>query len=190
MKKTILTTALIAAIAIGTAATYASANWGQRGGGYWNDNNQAPDQRMQMQYNQAPGQRMQMQYNQAPGQRMQMQAQQLDPAVKEKMDKFFTDTQDLHKEITVKRAEQMAMIRSENPDPGAVGKLAGELFDLRATVRQKAEEAGVAAYLGPNGPRGGRDFGPGRSGMRGGANKGGRSMNNMQGAPGPRGYWN
>lgn len=187
MKKTILTTALIAAIAIGTAATYASANWGQRGGGYWNENNQAPGPRMQtQQYNQAPGQRMQ----QAPGPRMQMQYNQVDPAVQEKLDKFFTDTQDLHREIAVKQAERMALVRSDNPDPGAAGKIAGELFDLRTTVRQKAEEAGVAAYLGPNGPRGGRDFGPGGPGMRGGGNKGGRHMNNMQGAPGPKGYWN
>jgi len=178
MKKQILTTALVAAIAIGTAATVASASWGQRGGGgYWNNNNQ----------NGGPA--MQMQNNQAPGPRMQMQAQQLDPAVKEKLDQFFTDTQDLHKQVVTKRAEEMALMRSENPDPGAAGKLAGELFDLRTTIRQKAEEAGVAEYLGPQGPRGGRDFGPGRQGMRGG-NKGGRGMNNMQNNFGPRGYWN
>lgn len=178
MKKQILTTALVAAIAIGTAATYASANWGQRGGGgYWNNNQNA-----------GPG--MQMPYNQGrPGPRMQMQAQQLDPAVQEKLDQFFADTQDLHKQIVTKRAEELALLRSENPNPEAAGKLAGELFDLRTTVRQKAEEAGVAQYLGPQGPRGGRDFGPGRQGMRGG-NKGGRGMNNMQGNFGPRGYWN
>jgi len=170
MKKKILTTTLIAAIAIGTAVT-ASANWGQRGGGYGNSNMPAPGPRMQMQY------------------------QQLDPAVKEKLDTFFADTQDIRKEITVKQAEQRAMLRSDNPDPEAAGKLAGELFDLRTTMRQKAEEAGVSAYIGPQGPRGGRDFGPGRAGMKGGGNKGGRYMNNMQGNNmqgnfAPRGYWN
>lgn len=166
MKKKILTTALIAAVAMGTAtATY--ANWGQRGGGYWNNNMQGPGPQMQMRYN------------------------QVDPAVQEKLDKFFTDTQDLRKEMAVKRAEQRAMLRADNPDPAAAGKLAGELFDLRTTMHQKAEEAGVTAYLGPmNGPRGGRDFGPGGPGMgRGMKGKGGGYMNNMQGGPGPRGSW-
>lgn len=179
MKKKIMTTTLVALVAIG-AATVTYASWGQRGGGYWNSN-------------QAPGPRMQMQYNQAPGPRMQMQYNQLDPAVQEKLDSFFTDTQDIRKEMAVKRAEQRAMLRSDNPDPAVAGKLAGELFDLRAAIHQKAEEAGVTAYLGPmNGPRGG-NFGPGGPGMRGGMNKGGRYMNNMQGFPvgpgGPRGSW-
>ncbi len=165
MKKKILTTTLIAAIAIGTAVT-ASANWGQRGGGYWNDDMQAPGPRMQMQY------------------------QQLDPAVKEKLDKFITDTQDIRKEMAVKRAEQRAFLRSDNPDSEAAGKLAGELFDLRTTMQQKAEEAGVTAYVGPRGPQGGRDFGPRGNGIRGGGNKGGRYMNDMQYGQGYRGKWN
>ena len=38
MKKKVLTSALIAAIAIGAAATQVSARWGQGGGAYWNDN--------------------------------------------------------------------------------------------------------------------------------------------------------
>ncbi len=166
MKKKILTSALIAAVTIGVAAT-TFAGWGQRGGGYWNNDMQAPGPRMQMQYN------------------------QVDPAVQEKLDKFFTDTQDLRKEIAVKQAERMALVRADNPDPEAAGKLAGELFDLRTTMHQKAEEAGVTAYLGPmNGQRGGRFVGGGGPGMNRGMNKGGRYMNNMQGGPSPRGYWN
>lgn len=166
MKKRILTTTLIAAIAIGTAVT-ASANWGQRGGGYWNNN--MPTQ--------------------APGPRVQMQYQQLDPAAQEKLDKFFADTQDLHKQIITKRAEERALMSGANPDPAAVSKLAGEIFDLRSTLRQKAEEAGVTAYLGPYGPRSAMNFGPGGNGMRG-ANKGGRYMNDMQNGFGSRGRWN
>ncbi|MBT8346931.1 MAG: periplasmic heavy metal sensor [Desulfofustis sp.] len=177
MKKQIMISALAGMVAIG-AATAAYSGWGQRGGGYWNNDMQDQGPRMQRQYNQAPGPRMQMQYN------------QLDPAAQEKLDQFFTDTQDIRKEIAVKRAERMALIRSENPDPAAAGKLAGELFDLRTTMHQKAEEAGVTAYLGPmNGPRGGRDFGPGNRGMGRGQGKGGGYMNNMQGGPGPRGSW-
>lgn len=160
MKKKILATTLIAAIAIGTAVT-ASANWGQRGR-YWNDNNRGP--------------------------RMEMQSQQLDPAVKEKLDKFFADTQDIRKDIAIKRAEKMALTRSETPDPAAVGTITGELFDLHYTMRQKAEEAGVATYLGSRGRNmGGRDLAQGRRGM----GKGGRQMNNMQPGYeyGNRGNW-
>jgi zinc resistance-associated protein len=157
--------ALAAAIAISAAAT-TYAGWGQRGGGYGNSNMQAPGPQMQMQYN------------------------QVDPAVREKLDKFFTDTQDIRKEIAVKQAEKMALVRSDNPDPEAAGKLAGELFDLRITMHEKAVEAGVSEYLGPmNGQRGGRGLqanGPGMN--RGGMNKGGRFMNDMQNRPGPR--WN
>ena len=165
MKKQIMISALAGMVAIG-AATATYAGWGQRGGGYW------------------------QQEMQAPGPRMQMLSQQLDPAVKEKLDKFFTDTQDIRKEMAVKRAEQRAMLRTDNPDPAAAGKLAGELFDLRTTIRQKADEAGVSAYLGPmKGPRGGRDFGPGYRGMGRGHGKGGGYMNNMQDGTGPRGPW-
>ena len=164
MKKQILISALAATVALG-AATATQANWGQRGGGYGQQGMQGPGPRMQMQY------------------------QQLDPAVKEKLDQFFTDTQDLRKEIVVKRAEQRALLRSDNPDSAAAGKLAGELFDLRTTMREKAEEAGVSAYLPMNGPRGGRDFGPGQRGKGRGMGKGGGYMNNMQSGPGPRGNW-
>ncbi len=165
MKKKIVITALIAAVALGTA-TATFAGWGQRGGGYWNNSMPGPGPRMQMQYN------------------------QVDPAVQEKLDKFFTDTQDIRKEIAVKQAERMALIRSDNPDPAAAGKLAGEIFDLRTTMHQKAEEAGVTAYLGPMNGRGGRFGGAGGPGMgRGMRGKGGGYMNNMQPGPGPRGQW-
>ncbi len=166
MKKKILISTLAAAIAIGAAAT-SYGGWGQRGGGYMNNNMQAPGPQMQMQ-----------QYN------------QVDPAIQEKLDAFFADTQDIRKEIAVKQAERMALLRGDNPDPGAAGKIAGEIFDLRATMHQKAEEAGVTAYLGPrNGQRGGRAAVGGGPGMNGGGmNKGGRFMNNMQPGSGPR--WN
>ena len=169
MKKKIMITTLAAALAIGAAAT-SYGGWGQRGGGYGGGymNNDM----------QAPGPRMQMQYN------------QIDPATQEKLDTFFADTQDIRKEIAVKQAERMALLRGENPDPGAAGKIAGEIFDLRTTMHQKAEEAGVTAYLGPmNGQRGGRNISGGPGMNRGGMNKGGgRFMNNMQPGPGPR--WN
>jgi len=107
------------------------------------------------------------------------QYSQIDPATQEKMDKFFTDTQDIRKEMAVKQAEKQALLRSENPDPAALGKIAGELFDLRTTLRQKADEAGVAGLMGPQGGRkfaqGNRGIGMGGPGM-GGPGKGGRNM--------------
>lgn len=165
-KKNIAIATLAAAISIATL-TQAYAGWGQRGQGYHSNGMQGPGQ--------------------------QMQYTQVDPAVKEKLDKFFTDTQDLRKEMVTKRAEQGALMRGDNPDPAAASKLAGELFDLRMTMRQKAEEANVAAYLGPmngqmNSRMGGGDFGPGNRGGR----KGGGYMNQQPGpgyGPGARGNW-
>lgn len=92
-------------------------------------------------------------YNDCP--RYPAAVQQVDPAVKDKLDKFFTDTQELRRSIMVKQSEKMALLRSDNPDPAAVSKLTGELFDLRTSMRAKATEAGVDEYLGPRGPRGG-----------------------------------
>ena len=77
----------------------------------------------------------------------------------------------------MKRAEKKALMRSENPDPQAVAKVTGELFDLRVTMREKAEEAGVEQYVGP-----------GRMGCMGGGMGGGMGMGMGRGrgcGPGP-----
>lgn len=129
-------------------ATAASANWG-RGGGYNAGNCQ------------------QAQYN-----------QQLDPAVQQKVDAFYNDTQALRKEMAVKQAEKMALMRNDNPDPAAVAKLTGEMFDLQTAMSDKAVAAGVDQYVGPMGG-GCRGMGQGM-GCNGGG-RGGRMM--MQGGP-------
>jgi hypothetical protein len=96
--------------------------------------------------------------------------QQRDPAPQEKVSKFFKDNQALQKQMVMKQAEKQAIMQSEKPDPQAAAKVAGELFDLRAAMHDKAEAAGVAQYLGPMaGGKGGR--GPG-SGMAGGPGMG------------------
>jgi Skp family chaperone for outer membrane proteins len=100
--------------------------------------------------------------------------QQLDPAVQQKFDAFTTDSQALRKEIAVKRAEKMALMRNDNPDPAAVAKLTGELFDLQASMRDKATAAGVDQYMGPRG--GGCGMGQGMGGCGGGGGRGGRMM--------------
>jgi len=91
--------------------------------------------------------------------------QQVDPATQEKLNAFYNDTAELRKQMVMKQAERRALLNSDNPDPAAASKLAGEIFDLRTTMQQKAEAAGVDQYMGPRGPRGG---GMGR-GMMGGA---------------------
>ncbi len=73
---------------------------------------------------------------------------QMDEATKAKFDTFFNDTQALRKKMVVKRAEKRAYMLSNNPDPAAIGKLAGELFDLHASMRAKAKAAGLDNFIG------------------------------------------
>ena len=165
MKKKIVIVAVVASLGVG-AISQAYGGWGNRGAAY----NNCP-----------------MIQNGQVG--------QLDPALQEKRDKFFADTQEIRKEMAMKQAEKQALLRNDNPDPQAVSKISGELFDLRATMRQKAEEAGIPAAFGPMAGRGG--FTPGMYGrgfdadMDGRGNgpgmgrvgKGGRTMGYM-GNPG------
>ncbi len=72
---------------------------------------------------------------------------QLDAASKEKVNKFFNETKDLRKQMVMKHAEELAVLRSDNPDPARAAKLAGEMFDLRATMETKADAAGVSGLL-------------------------------------------
>jgi len=108
---------------------------------------------------------------------------QIDPALQEKRDKFFTDTQELRKQMIMKQAEKQAMLRGDNPDPQAVSKLSGELFDLRTSLRQKAEEAGLPGAFGPMAGRGsfgqgakGRGYGQGMQGRGNGPGMQGRGF--------------
>ncbi len=146
MKKQIVALALIVGLSM---ATVASADWGRGGRGYGN----CP---------QVQGQMMQGQM-----------VQQLDQATQDKIQQFFKDTQPLHKEMAMKRAEKQALMRSDNPDPQAVAKVTGELFDLRTAMHEKAEVAGVDQYVGPGSMgRGGRGHGYGM-GQGGGMMNGG-----------------
>lgn len=75
--------------------------------------------------------------------------QNLDPAIKAQVKKFRVDNQAMFKEMAMKRAEKRAMMKGTNPDPKQVAQLTGELFDLRTTLQLKADEAGIAQYVGP-----------------------------------------
>jgi Spy/CpxP family protein refolding chaperone len=146
MKKHIVAIALLAGL---TTATAASANWGRGGHGYGDD----------------------CYWLQMDGPMMQEQMMhQSDSATREKISKFFKDNQVLHKQLVMKQAEKRAIMQSEKPDPQAAATVAGELFDLRTDMHDKAEAAGVSQYLGPMGG-GKRGHGPG-AGLSGGPGMG------------------
>ena len=89
------------------------------------------------------------------------QFQQLDQESRDKINQFFKENNALRKEIVMKQAEKRALMQSEQPDPQAVATVTGELFDLRTTMHEKAEIAGVDEYLGPRMGPGGHGFGRG-----------------------------
>ena len=64
-----------------------------------------------------------------------------------KIEKFFADTRELRKQISVERAEKRALMHSQTPDPLAVAKVAGELFDLKSTLHEKAIAAGLPGHF-------------------------------------------
>ncbi|MDR3630166.1 MAG: hypothetical protein P4L42_07510 [Desulfocapsaceae bacterium] len=82
------------------------------------------------------------------------QIQKFDDATKEKIAKFKSDTKDIRRQMAMKGAEEAALIRSESPDVEAVKKAAGELFDLRASLFDKAREAGLFALSKRGGEEG------------------------------------
>lgn len=148
MKKQIIALALISGL---TMTSVASAHWGKGNHG------------------------------QGGGGCQQMQAQKianLDQETKDKIKQFFKDNKSLVKQMVMKRAEKKALMRSDSPDPAVASTLAGEIFDLRISLKEKAEEAGVEQYVGMgrmgmggfdgHGGRGGRF---GHKGMRGDVTK-------------------
>ena len=99
-------------------------------------------------------------------QQFQMQNwQNLDPAIKEKVQQFRLDNQAIFKEMAMKRAEKRALMKGTDPDPKLAAQLTGELFDLRSTIQLKADEAGIAQYIGPM--LGARGEGRGKNGGMG-----------------------
>ena len=99
---------------------------------------------------------------------------QLDAASKAKLDKFYDETKDLRKQMVMKHAEEVALMNATNPDAAQAAKLAGELFDLRSTIQDKAEAAGVQGLIGCGDCQGmgrGMGHGMGSGMMNAGPNK-------------------
>lgn len=81
--------------------------------------------------------------------------QQVDKATQDKLDAFFRDTQDLRKQMLMKQSERQALMQSTSPNTAAVSKISGEIFDLQATMQDKAKAAGIDNYVGGPGMGGG-----------------------------------
>ncbi len=90
--------------------------------------------------------------------------QLLDDANRAKVDAFRTETQELRRQMVMKRAEKQALLSAQNPNPAEVARVEGELFDLRTLMQSKAAEAGLPVM--GSGPRMGRGGGKGGYGMR------------------------
>lgn len=90
-----------------------------------------------------------------------MNYQQLDEATQAKMDAFRSETTELRKQMAMKRAEKQALMASQSPDPQAVAKVEGELFDLRTEMQNKVDEAGLPVMGGRRGNCGGMGMGAG-----------------------------
>ena len=145
MKKALVVTALVMSIGL-VGWQQASANWGMGGGMHGMGGACLKE---------GPG------YS------------QLDAATKAKVDKFYAETKDLRKQMVMKHAEEVALMNAANPDAAKVAKLAGEIFDLRATLQAKAEAAGVQGLLGCACGHMGQGMGPGMGQgmmMKGGSN--------------------
>lgn len=80
--------------------------------------------------------------------------------------KFLSETVALRREMTVKRAEQEALLHSETPDAKRIAQLTGEIFDLREQLLAKAKELGLegSGYYGCNCAGAGLGPGPGPGG--------------------------
>lgn len=91
----------------------------------------------------------------------QISIPQIDAATQERMAQFYADTAGLRKQMAMKLAEERALMLGDDPDPKKAAALAGELFDLRHALQNKASEAGIewfpmmgAGMRGFHGPMG------------------------------------
>ena len=77
-------------------------------------------------------------------------------------EKFFNETTELRKKMFSKNTELEAVMNGAKPDEKKAAKLSEELFDLRAQMHKKAQEAGLPqAGCGCGGPGMGMGMGMG-----------------------------
>jgi len=81
------------------------------------------------------------------GERSHRQSNKQDDVTNAKIEKFQADTKDLHKQIVMKQAEQIALIQNVAPNIEAVRKASEELFDLRISLMEQANAAGLITFM-------------------------------------------
>ncbi len=79
------------------------------------------------------------------GQLYNQNCKSLNRAAIEARNKFLDATTSIRRKMAVKRSERRALMASSIPNAKQVGKLSGELFDLREQLRAKARESGLGA---------------------------------------------
>ncbi len=77
-----------------------------------------------------------------------------DSVTQAKLNVFYAETQDLRKQIAMKQTERQALVQGTHPNPAAVSKLSGELFDFMTAMQDKAKAAGMENYVGAGKGRG------------------------------------
>lgn len=83
---------------------------------------------------------------------------QVDETTQKARETFLSQTTELRKKMVMKQAEMSALMSRENPDDKKAAQFAGELFDLRTQIHQKAIDAGLK-------PGSGCRMGGGKPGM-------------------------
>ena len=63
----------------------------------------------------------------------------------EARNKFYTETNDVRKEIAVKTAELFVLENKKDADPGKIETLRNALLDLQKELQKKAVESGIAS---------------------------------------------
>jgi Spy/CpxP family protein refolding chaperone len=58
---------------------------------------------------------------------------------------FDKQTSEIRKQLVVKRAELRALMEQDNPDEKRAAELTADLYDLKETLQEKAEQAGIPA---------------------------------------------
>lgn len=68
---------------------------------------------------------------------------QMDPVAQKARDKFLNETVETRKQLAEKNAVMQSLMHAGTPDTAKASQIAGELFELRETLRLKAQETGL-----------------------------------------------
>ncbi|MBM9537145.1 hypothetical protein [Desulfobulbus alkaliphilus] len=72
---------------------------------------------------------------------------QMDPVAQKARDRFLDETMETRKQLAEKNAVMRALMNAGTPDTAQASQIAGELFELRETLRLKAQETGLPLHM-------------------------------------------